>query len=608
MEEQVGQLWHRLISRAARDGYPAAGVGLGELGPTLGLLFRAWGGDGGLRLAAAQASAHQARRTWLQRLAGSGRQAELAWRDARALHLPGRIDHFPQPALNRELYLWLTALAAADDGPPGPWLVRNQALTQQVLSHQPGLATRYRRLLAAHLARRPDPGQLPADAAAREQALRAALERPGSVEHLPPARGAPWPVLLWLHPAPPASPAASAATDDPPGAGESRPLDDLSPRRAERCEHGSNQAGLVTVRMENIFTWGEFARVDRGTEENDDLDQAADAARSLETFQVTRQGPSLGKRLRFDLDLPAAAEDDRVLGPGIRLPEWDWQRRQLLPDRCRLVPMEAAAAPACPLPRHLARTARRLRAQFEQLRPARAWRRAQPDGAEIDLDAYLRFAAERATGQPRGSDGLYRDLRSGARDLACLVLADLSLSTDTYVDNDHRVIDVIRDSLFLFAEALAATGDRFALYGFSSRKRDPIRFHRLKGFDQPYDGAVRGRIAAIRPGYYTRMGAALRHARLVLEVQPAERRLLLLVSDGKPNDLDQYEGRYGIEDTRVAVQEARRAGLLPFCVTVDRRGNDYLPYLFGSGGYAVVRRPQELPRRLPQLYARLTRG
>ena len=80
-----------------------------------------------------------------------------------------------------------------------------------------------------------------------------------------------------------------------------------------------------------------------------------------------------------------------------------------------------------------------------------------------------------------------------------------------------------------------------------------------------------------------------------------------MLSDGKPNDLDQYEGRYGVEDTRQAVREMRRAGIHPFCVTVDAKGNDYLPYLFGTGGYVVIRNPQELPRKLPLLYALLTR-
>ena len=131
------------------------------------------------------------------------------------------------------------------------------------------------------------------------------------------------------------------------------------------------------------------------------------------------------------------------------------------------------------------------------------WQRGQADGNEIDLDAYLRFATERLSGVCSAEPGLYRDLRVGDRDLACLLLADLSLSTDAWINNEERIIDVIRDSLFLFSESLAATGDRFGLYGFSSRHRDHVRFLHIKTFEEKYDGRVRGRIAAIKPGFYT---------------------------------------------------------------------------------------------------------
>ena len=169
------------------------------------------------------------------------------------------------------------------------------------------------------------------------------------------------------------------------------------------------------------------------------------------------------------------------------------------------------------------------------------------------------------------------------------------------------MIDVIRDSLFLFSEALSATGDRFAMYGFSSLRRGNVRFNRLKRFDERYDGLARGRIAAIKPGYYTRMGAAIRQATELLKTQKQSQRLLLLLTDGKPNDLDRYEGRYGIEDTRMALHQARQQGLRPFCVTIDTEANEYLPHLFGAGGYAVIRKPEELPKELPLLYAQMTR-
>lgn len=218
----------------------------------------------------------------------------------------------------------------------------------------------------------------------------------------------------------------------------------------------------------------------------------------------------------------------------------------------------------------------------------------------------MRREADLLSGIHADGRGMYRAQVNQQRDLACLLLADLSLSTDAYASDNARVIDVIADSLFLFSEALSATGDRFAMYGFSSLRRGNVRFNRLKHFDERYDGLARGRIAAIKPGYYTRMGAAIRQATELLKTQKQSQRLLLLLTDGKPNDLDRYEGRYGIEDTRMALHQARQQGLRPFCVTIDTEANEYLPHLFGAGGYAVIRKPEELPKELPLLYAQMT--
>ncbi len=609
MEEQVGELWHRLVTRLADKGYPKAVVTLAEVERTVGLMFRALGGDGGLQVTTADQVENRARRSWLQRLAGSQQKLMLAWRDDSYLRLPARIDWLPERALNRELYLWLAALAVNADVGGDDWFCGNQRRVRETLARFPGLGARYRRLVEAHIATRPEPASLSGGEAEAERAVRVALREPGSVAALPQGRRPPAAVPLWLHPQPPAGAAPAPAPDpDVAEGGEKdrqRELERLR-RQAERVKTPESDRGLVTVRMENIFTWGEYVNVDRGSEDEEDLDRAEAVARDIDRLAVSRDARRAAATLKFDLDLPAEAEDDLVIGDGIRLPEWDWRRQRLVPDHCRIVPMLAADAEPRDLPERLRRTARRLRNQFQALAPARVWHRAQPDGQEVDLDAYLRFATDRRAGSPTGGDALYRDMRSGVRDLACLLMADLSLSTDTWVNDHHRVIDVIRDSLFLFGEALDATGDRFGIYGFSSRKRDPVRVHTLKAFDERYGRAVRGRIEAIKPGYYTRMGAAIRHATSLLGGQPAGRRLLLLLTDGKPNDLDQYEGRYGIEDTREAVLAARRLGLQPFCVTIDAKGNDYLPHLFGNSGYVVIRRPSELPKRLPMLYAQLT--
>ncbi len=611
MEEQVGRIWHRMVSRAATTHYPNAEVTLREMQQLLGVLFRALGGDGGLRVEVAEATRHGARRGVWQRIAGSGEKVELAWRDEEALHLPAAIACFAERELNRELYLWLAALAAAERRRSRhPWLLKNQALVQITLTHYPGLMGRYQRLVTAHIAQR-DSGlrMLYQDEYDQEVAVRQALINPGSVPALPVARSAPLPVPLWLHPSPPGiTPLeGGAGGGGQPGGGELEQRNVEKRGRGERRKPPQEGRGLITIRMENILTWGEYIDADRSVDENDDLDQAADAARDADRFSVTRDDKPSSSKLRFDLDLPSADCDEEILEQGLLLPEWDWKAQRLIPDHCRVMTMAATDAAPCQLPPHLRRTARQLRAQFQQLLPTRSWIRGCSDGIEIDIDGYLRYAAARHSGAAVTAEGLYRDLRPATRDLACLLLADLSLSTDTWVDNHRRVVDVIRESLYLFSESLSTTGDRFALYGFSSRKRDPIRMHRIKSFTQPYNDHVRGRIEVIKPGYYTRMGAAIRYAQMELEAQPAERRLLLILSDGKPNDLDKYEGRYGIEDTRHAILQARRSGMKPFCVTIDERGNDYLPYIFGSGGYVVIRNPSELPRKLPLLYARMTK-
>ncbi len=257
------------------------------------------------------------------------------------------------------------------------------------------------------------------------------------------------------------------------------------------------------------------------------------------------------------------------------------------------------------MPARLRSSAQRLRRQFEHLRNDRQWLRQQTQGSELDLQAWLDFHVERQHGQC-SERGLFMDQRQTRRDLACLLLADLSMSTDAHLNDEHRVIDVIRDSLLLFGETLSVLGDDFALYGFSSLRRQQVRMHELKAFNQRYDDHTRGRIQGLKPGYYTRMGAAIRQATQRLAGCKRRRKLLLLLSDGKPNDLDLYEGRYGVEDTRQAVLEARRQGLTPFCITIDREAGDYLPYMFGANGYTLIRQPEQLPLRLPQLYRQLT--
>jgi len=610
MEEYVGALWDRLITGAAEKRHAAVGVQLDEIAKPAAIFFRALGGDPGLGISAAPAVRHGARRRLLQRVAGSGEKVELSWRDGEVLRLPSQIDLFAEKALNRDLYFWLVALAAVETDHTLPWIIRNQQATLATLKRFPGLQSRYDRLVAATLAIRIPPGKLPADEAAQENAIRQALQQPGTVDEILLAKRPFQPVPLWPHPQPPASASATGASGSgSPEQGASAPGKKSRRKHLAECTDATEDKNgfLMMFRAESLFSWSEFVKVNRPQDDEDDAETAQLAAEDMDSLTIARDGKTSAASVRFDLDLPAGAEDDTPLGEGVLLPEWNWKKQVMQPDCCSLQQLIAADAKPCELPHALKNVANRLRRQFQALTPTRHWLKGQQDGEELDMDAWVQLVSEKNSSMPTSEHGLYRAQVNQERDLACLLLADLSLSTDAYVSNHSRVIDVIRDSLLLFSEALTATGDSFALYGFSSLKRSQVRFHYIKGFEEKYSGQVRGRITAIKPGYYTRMGAAIRQASSLLVQQKKRQRLLLILTDGKPNDLDQYEGRYGIEDTRVALIEARKLGLRPFCVTIDTEASDYLPHLFGAGGYVVIRNPEELPKELPLLYAQMTR-
>jgi nitric oxide reductase NorD protein len=610
MEEYVGELWDRLITSAADKRHATVTIKLDDIAKCAAIFFRALGGDPGLGISAAPAVRHGARRRLLQRVAGSGEKVELSWRDGEVLRLPSQIDLFAEQALNRDLYFWLVAIAAVDSDNSQPWVVRNQLATQATLKRFPGLQSRYDRLVAAVIALRIPPEKLPADEAAQENAIRQALQYPGTVDAIKLAARPFQPVPLWSHPHPPVSASASGATGagSPEQSGNAPQKKSRRKHLAQRSDVKEDKNGfLMMFRAESLFSWSEFVKVNRPQDDEDDTETTHLAAEDMDNLTIASDGKTSAANVRFDLDLPAGAADDTPLGEGVLLPEWNWKKQVMQPDYCSLQQMIATDAKPCELPHALKNTANQLRRQFQALTPTRHWLKGQQDGDELDMDAWVQLVSERNSTMPTSEHGLYRAQVNQERDLACLLLADLSLSTDAYVSNSTRVIDVIRDSLLLFSEALAATGDSFALYGFSSLKRSHVRFHHIKGFEEKYSGQVRGRITAIKPGYYTRMGAAIRQASSLLVQQKKRQRLLLILTDGKPNDLDQYEGRYGIEDTRVALLEAKKLGLRPFCVTIDTEASDYLSHLFGAGGYVVIRNPKDLPKELPLLYAQMTR-
>ena len=612
MEEWVGGLWHKYITRKANTEHLGAKVEFSEVQKSVALVFRALGGDSVKRVEAASPQDYLVRRTFLQKISGENQQTSLAWQDNESLRLPPYLAVFSSVELNRDLYIWLAVLAAHQQGKIKHWAIDNQTIVVNVLAKFPSLKTRYSRLAEAFIESRPTLDNLSSEERLMEEAIIQAILIPGSVQQFPVVNYAPQAVYLWLYPSAHVDPLILPEQDEDILSTEqqnkyknSLTKSKKNRKKAERVDSGSEKDGMMIFRLESMFSWSEFSKLDRGIDDSDDDDNQRIADDLDKITLAKQQQQQKSAKIKIDLDLPSASEDDLPIGNGIKLPEWNYKTGKLEKDRCLLQPMLPKNAIPQPLPTKLRKQANTIKAQFEQLQSVRYWLKAQVQGEELDLNAWLDHHIESSV-SPAPDKGHYQSFRGNHRDLSCLLLADLSMSTDAHIDDDNRVIDVVRDSMLLFGEALQAVGDNFAMYGFSSVKRSHVRFSLLKNFKEPYNDHVRGRIQAIQPGFYTRMGAAIRQATKVINEQKSSQKLLLILTDGKPNDIDHYEGRFGIEDTHQAIIEAKRAGVKPFCITVDQQAEDYLPYLFGSSGYTVILRPAQLPVRLPQLYHQLT--
>jgi len=252
----------------------------------------------------------------------------------------------------------------------------------------------------------------------------------------------------------------------------------------------------------------------------------------------------------------------------------------------------------------------RLRRSFEALRPVTPERqRGLTDGDELDMDRVVEARVNRrASGEM--SDRLYQRRVPNRRDVSVAFLVDLSSSTNEVANKEgKRIIDVEREALVLAAEAVDAIGDACAIYGYSGYGRDDVAFYIAKDFTDSWDDGVRQRVGRMSWKMENRDGAAIRHAAAKLAKWPSKVKLLVLLSDGKPLDCgcDHYTDAYAQEDTRMALREARQAGVHPFCITVDPHGRDYLQHMYGENGYTIIDRVELLPERLPALYRRLTR-
>lgn len=379
--------------------------------------------------------------------------------------------------------------------------------------------------------------------------------------------------------------------------------------RTEKVDEKANENGLTLNIYDKIITWAEFVNVNRPFDDDpeDDPGRKADECEELSMASLEKTTANT-----FNAELEKAdayaGEEGRETDPeeSFFYPEWDYKRRAYRPDYSRLVEAPATGEDAGfseNVIREKRGLIREVTRSFELVSPSVRLMGRQSEGTSIDLNAAVDAMADLEAGHTP-DDRLYSAYVKSERDISALFLVDLSMSTDGWAGGS-KIIDHEKESLVILCEAMKKLRDRYAIYGFSGKSRKGCRFFRVKGFKESYGEAVKKRIGGLIPYSYTRMGPAVRHAAGILAVERARTKLLFILSDGKPNDVDAYEGRYGLEDTRMAIKEAEKEGITPFCLTVDTGAADYLPRVFGRGNYAVLPGVDMLAKKLPELYAKI---
>ena len=299
--------------------------------------------------------------------------------------------------------------------------------------------------------------------------------------------------------------------------------------------------------------------------------------------------------------------------------EWDYQVQLSRPDWATVI--ERRQGKGDPeimdgiLDKHKP-VASRIRHLIDALQPQGiVRRRGYEEGEELDLNAAVRAMVDIRRGimpDPRINIRIERHVR----DLAIVLLLDLSESTNEKIgelgegeegyEEQPSILDLTRESAGLLSWAIDSIGDNFAVHGFASDGRHDVQYYRFKDFNHPYDEEAKSRMAGMKGGLSTRMGAALRHAGWHLAQERAQKRLVLLVTDGEPADIDERDPQYLRHDAKKAVEDLATQGIYTYCLTLDPNADRYVARIFGENHYSIVDNVERLPERLPNVFAALT--
>ncbi|WP_246057428.1 nitric oxide reductase activation protein NorD [Leptospira gomenensis] len=362
--------------------------------------------------------------------------------------------------------------------------------------------------------------------------------------------------------------------------------------------------------FEKVDTVEEFNGNWRDFDGTDELSEQKDALEELDLRHTVRSDDPTHSIFRTDFIIGSILPEIRDSKPNrnsIPYDEWDVFKKRYKRGHCRVFPGELGEEDPVFCSKALSENnsvLNVLRSRFNRFVNERTAVKRQLDGEDLDLDSIVDYFTDLLSARSP-SERIYISRRKTLRETSILVLTDTSLSTDSFVEN-RRILDVEKISLLLFGQLCSEFGDRFQIDSFSSRTRNHCDYSSIKKFDDSWSKA-KNRIGAVQSSGYTRIGPAIRHALAQIKRETSRKRWILLLSDGKPNDYDRYEGRYGMEDVKRAIRECENDKVGFYALAIDKQAKQFLPAMLGQGSYRILPNPSYLPDALTDFYMKLLR-
>ncbi len=365
---------------------------------------------------------------------------------------------------------------------------------------------------------------------------------------------------------------------------------------------------VLNHNFEKVETAEEFSGIWRGFDGDDTIQEDEDALSELNLRHLVRTdevAESIYQADFRDLDRIAESADVETEAEPLLYDEWNFKKQQYKRNHCKVfvrkIPNgDLKYANDCIADNQ--KTLLGLRRKFSEINQIRRIVKKLPDGERLDIDALIDWHVDIQSGKTP-SENIYYSKRKKESDLAILFLLDLSFSTDSYADG-NRVLDVEKQAVILFGEVLEEYQVEFAIGGFYSKTRNNCTYLSIKSFK---DNWLKGKqnLGEVQPEGYTRIGPALRHASELVKNQGARNKWIILLSDGKPNDYDQYEGKYGVADVKQALREMNAEHVSSYAVAIESVAKFYLPQMFGHNHYNILSHPDMLVSSLANLYRRI---